>query len=121
MLDLERINPEPVAATPLEPGQKLREAIDLVVVASLRELEQLKTEFFKPLGPSWQMRVPGFYFCGLGMHSGNFVPFWGEGNRMWDISCFSLQFLNQRNPRTFILNNDRVRPKPEGVVNDPTL
>jgi hypothetical protein len=116
MLDLERINPHAVAVTPLEPVQELREAIELVVMPCLWKLEQLKTEFFKPLGPSWQMYLPGFYFCGLGMHSANLVPFWGEGNRMWNVSCFSLQLLNQGNPRTFVLNNDRIRPKPEGKV-----
>jgi len=39
----QRIDPEPVAATPLEPGQELREAVYLVVVASLRKLQQFKT------------------------------------------------------------------------------
>ena len=67
------------------------------------------------------MHLPGFYFRGLGMHSGDFVGLRGEGNRMWNISCLSLQLLNQSDSRTFIFNDDRIRSEPEGMVDDPTL
>jgi hypothetical protein len=57
VLQLERFYPPSVAIALLEPIKKLREAVYLIIVPSLGELQQLSAEVLEPLGTARQMHV----------------------------------------------------------------
>ena len=47
----------------LNPAQKLRDTVNLIVVASVWKGEQFIEEVVKPGGVFWQMNLAGFYLC----------------------------------------------------------
>jgi hypothetical protein len=76
------------------PGQKLCDAIDLVVVSAMRKGKQLEQEAVEPIGVSRQVNMPRLDFGRLGHHRSALLPFgfwpigWGmQGGGVWCRSC----------------------------------
>src|ERR1700687_2141268 len=55
------------------PGQELRKAIDLVIMAALGKLQQFRAELVEPRGARRQMHLVSLDLCGLGRHAGHLV------------------------------------------------
>ena len=66
------IDIENAAALPY-PGLELRKAIDLVIMAAFRELQQFRAEIVEPRCARRQMHLVSLDLCGLGRHPGHLV------------------------------------------------
>src|SRR6266404_6424284 len=72
LLQLERFHPESAAVPLLDPVQELGQAVDLVVVPPLGELQQFGAEVLEPFCPERQVHVTGLDLGGLGVHPSHF-------------------------------------------------
>ncbi len=86
-------NPRPPGTGPRDPGEELRQAVDLVVVATMGELQDLGLEVLEPGGALRQENVPGLDLGRLGGHAGHLVAFGLNGDRA-DLAVV-LQVLDQ--------------------------
>jgi hypothetical protein len=79
----ERFHPESAAVPLLDPVQELGQAVDLVVVPPLGELQQFGAEVLEPFCPERQVYMTGLDLGGLGVHPSHFVGLGHEGDRIW--------------------------------------
>ena len=106
-LDFKRKHPNPIALALIEPVEELRHGIDLIVMASVRELQQLPAKFVEPFGAPGQMNVAGLDLCGLGMYAGCLVDLRPEGNWI-RYADFLPKILDERRAGAHVLNHDPV-------------
>ena len=73
-------HPHPIALALIDPVEELRDGIDLVVVAPVRELQQLRAKLVEPFGAPRQMNVAGLDLGGLGVHARGLIDLGPEWN-----------------------------------------
>src|SRR5262249_19557194 len=81
-----------VAPPPVDPTQKLRNTVDLIVELAIGELHHLRLEVLQPGRRKWQMHLPSFDLRRLGMHAHDLLALRLERRRPYQP--IPAQFLN---------------------------
>ena len=74
LLQLERLHRPSIAIALVDPIEELRHAVDLIVITSVGELQQLGAEVVQPFRAPGQKHVPCFDLGALRAHARDFVP-----------------------------------------------
>ena len=109
----------PLAPSVCYPVQELAHGVDLVIVAPMREGQNLHLQIVEPRGGLRDQDMPGFDLGRCRRRAGHLVALGLERNRAH--RAFATEILDERGAGARVLDQDRVSSMILGECDDPLL